>query len=60
MIDIVIDYLKEFQEPQHIDDIFIEVDKWRETNKNRLMGNLRANNRDCFVIENGHVGLLNE
>ncbi len=60
MIDIVIDYLKEFQEPQHIDDIFIEVDKWRETNKNRLMGNLKVNNRDCFVIENRHVGLLNE
>ena len=60
MINIVIDYLKEFQEPQHIDDIFIEVDKWRETNKFKLMGNLRAKNRDCFVIENGHVGLLNE
>lgn len=60
VIDIVIEYLKQFKELRHIDDVFTEVEKWRETNKLKLISNLKANNRGNFIFKNGFVGLANE
>ncbi len=61
IINIVIEYLKQFKEPKHINDIFSEVTKWRETNKSKLVANLKANNRDYFIFyKDGLIGLVNE
>lgn len=61
MIDIVIEYLKKFKTPQHIDDIFYEVAKWRDTSKHKLLSNLKVNNKGYFVFyKNGLIGLSNE
>lgn len=61
IINIVIEYLKQFGEPKHINDIFSEVEKWRDTSKFKLISNLKANNRDYFVFhKKGFIGLVNE
>lgn len=59
--NIVIKYLNQFKEPRHLDDIFSEVEKWRDTNKHKLESNLRANNRDNFIFhKGGYIGMANE
>lgn len=59
--NIVIEYLNKFKEPKHLNDIFSEVEKWRDTNKHKLESNLRANNRDNFIFhKGGYIGMANE
>ena len=61
IIDIVIELLKQFKEPQHINNIFSEVEKWRDTNKHKLVSNLKVNNRGYFIFyKDGFIGLANE
>ena len=58
IINIVIEYLGKFETPRHINDIFDEINKWRDTNKHKLLSNLKVNNRNYFIFYgNGYIGL---
>lgn len=60
-IDIVREYLSKTKKPKHIDDILLEVEKWRDTSKQKLLANLNLNNRRYFIFyENNLIGLVDE
>ena len=57
IINIVLEFLQQFNQPQHIDDIFHEVYKWREITQFKLLSNLKNNQKHFIFYNNEHIGL---
>ncbi len=55
--NIVEEYLQQFDEPKHISEISLYLDKYRATTEQNILGNLKINNQRFIFFYGGFVGL---
>ena len=61
MIEIAEDILQQSDKPMQISEITKEVRKYRDTDDDRLMRNLRVNTNNRFIfLKNQYIGLANK